>query len=71
MNYFTWSKEYYSDAENLLKTIRKYEEELKKGDSGNFEFLHSTISSYRNIYYDLLNTAKMLESKAMEEQNAA
>lgn len=71
MDYFTWSQEYYNDAENLLKTIRKYEEQLKKGETDNLEFLNSTISSYRYIYYDLLNTAKMLESRAMEEKNAA
>ncbi len=71
MDYFTWSQEYYNDAENLLKTIRKYEEQLKKGDTDNLEFLNSTISSYRYIYYDLLNTAKMLEARAMEEKNAA
>lgn len=71
MDYFTWSQEYYNDAENLLKTIRKYEEQLKKGEADNLEFLNSTISSYRYIYYDLLNTAKMLEARAMEEKNAA
>lgn len=71
MDYFTWSQEYYRDAENLLKTIRKYELQLKAGETDNLELLNSTISSYRYIYYDLRNTAKMLESRAMEEINAA
>ncbi|MGN0488654.1 MAG: hypothetical protein ACI4HO_05290 [Ruminococcus sp.] len=71
MDYFTWSQEYYRDAENLLKTIRKYEQQLKAGETDNLELLNSTISSYRYIYYDLRNTAKMLESRAMEEINAA
>lgn len=71
MDYFIWSQEYYRDAENLLKTIRKYEQQLKAGETDNLELLNSTISSYRYIYYDLRNTAKMLESRAMEEINAA
>ena len=71
MDYFTWSQDYYRDAENLLKTIRKYEQQLKAGETDNLELLNSTISSYRYIYYDLRNTAKMLESRAMEEINAA
>ena len=71
LDYFTWSQEYYRDAENLLKTIRKYEQQLKAGETDNLELLNSTISSYRYIYYDLRNTAKMLESRAMEEINAA
>ncbi len=71
MDYFTWSQEYYRDAENLLKTIRKYEQQLKAGETDNLELLNSTISSYRYIYYDLRNTAKLLESRAMEEINAA
>ena len=71
MDYFTWSQEYYRDAENLLKTIRKYEQQLKAGETDNLELLNSTISSYRYIYYDLRSTAKMLESRAMEEINAA
>lgn len=71
MDYFTWSQEYYNDAQNLLKTIRKYEEQLKSGETDNLELLNSTISSYRYIYYDLLNTSKMLEARASEEKNAA
>ncbi len=71
MDYFTWSQEYYNDAQNLLKTIRKYEEQLKSGETDNLELLNSTISSYRYIYYDLLNTYKMLEARASEEKNAA
>lgn len=71
MNYFTWSQEYYRDAENLLKTIRKYEKVLKEGKMQNLEMINSIISNYRNIYYDILNTAKMLEARAGEEQNAA
>ena len=71
MDYFTWSQEYYRDAENLLKTIRKYEQQLKAGETDNLELLNSTISSYRYIYYYLRNTAKMLDSRSMEEINAA
>lgn len=72
LNYFTWSQEYYRDAENLLKTIRKYEKALKEGKMQNLELINSIISNYRNIYYDVLNTAKMLEARAIEkEQNNA
>ena len=71
MNYFTWSQEYYKDAENLLKTIRKYEKTLKEGNIQNLEMLNSLLANYRNIYYDILNTAKMLEARGMEQINAA
>lgn len=72
MNYFTWSQEYYRDAENLLKTIRKYETALKEGKVQNLELINSIISNYRNIYYDVLNTGKLLESRGLEtEQNNA
>lgn len=71
LNYFTWSQEYYRDAENLQKTIRKYEKALKEGKVQNLELINSIIANYRNIYYDILNTAKMLEARAKEEQNAA
>ena len=71
MNYFTWSQEYYKDAENLLKTIRKYEKILKEGNIQNLEMLNSVLANYRNIYYDILNTAKMLEARGMEQKNAA
>mgnify|MGYP006967317810 CR=1 FL=1 len=60
-----------TDAENLLKTIRKYEKVLKEGKVQNLELINSILSNYRNIYYDILNTAKMLEARAKEEQNAA
>lgn len=71
MDYFTWSQEYFKDAENLMKTIRKYEKMLKEGNVKNYEKLNSIISSYRNIYYDIYNTGKMLLVRAMEESNAA
>ena len=71
MDYFTWSQEYYRDAQNLKETIKKYEEQLKSADYKNLEFLNSTISTYRNIYYDLINIAKELESRSKEKINAA
>lgn len=71
MDYFTWSQEYYRDAENLKQTIKKYEEQLKSADYTNLEFLNSTISTYRNIYYDLINIAKELKSRSKENINAA
>lgn len=71
MDYFTWSKEYYRDAQNIGKVIKKYEAQLKSRDCSNFEYINSTIASYRSIYYELLNTAKMLEARGREQQNAA
>ena len=71
LDYFTWSQEYYRDAQNLKETIKKYEEQLKSADYTNLEFLNSTISTYRNIYYDLINIAKELESRSKEKINAA
>lgn len=71
MNYFRWSKEYYEDAKNLLRTIRKYEKALKNKDVQNLEAINSIIANYRNIYYDIINTAKMLEERGAEHNNAA
>ncbi len=71
MDYFTWSQEYYRDAENLLKTIRKYELMLKEGNVKNLEKINSIIAKYRGIYYDVLNTARMLEERALVQTNAA
>ena len=70
MDYKEWSREYYRDAEKLLKTLRKYQRMLKNGNGGNLEELNSTVASYRYIYYDLLNTAKLLESRG-EKADAA
>ena len=56
---------------HLKETIKKYEEQLKSADYTNLEFLNSTISTYRNIYYDLINIAKELESRSKEKINAA
>lgn len=71
MDYFAWSQEYYRDAENLLSTIEKYKNLLKTADRLNYEQLNSTLSSYRYIYYDLVNTARTLEERAKESLNAA
>ena len=64
MDYFTMSQEYFRDAENVLKTMRKYESKLNGCKKENLEKLNSKIASYRFIYYDLLNTAKLLEKRA-------
>lgn len=64
MDYFTMSQEYYRDSEKILKTMRKYESKLNECRKENLEKLNSTIASYRYIYYDLLNTAKLLEERA-------
>ena len=71
MDYNEWAEEYLYDAENLLKTIRKYEKLLKSGDEKNEENINSIIASYRYIYYDLINTAKMMKERAKDKENAA
>ena len=68
MDYFTMSKEYFQDAKKILKTLRKYETKLKNSKKENLEKLNSKIASYRYIYYDLLNTAKLLEKRAKKIQ---
>ncbi|MBQ7505545.1 MAG: hypothetical protein IJT79_09590 [Ruminococcus sp.] len=68
MDYFTMSKEYFQDAKKILKTLRKYEAKLKNSRKENLEKLNSKIASYRYIYYDLLNTAKLLEKRAKKNQ---
>ena len=71
MDYFTMSKDCYRDAEQLLKTIRKYEAKLSGSKKENLEKLNSKIASYRFIYYVLINTAKLLGKRAekLEQQN--
>ena len=69
MDYFTMSQEYYRDSESILKTLRKYEKKLNGCRKENLEKLNSTIASYRYIYYDLLNTAKLLEDRAKKFGN--
>ena len=71
MNYIEWAKEYYNDAENLMKTIKKYEKVLKDGKDRNEEKLNKIINFYTYIYYDILNTAKMLEKKGKKIESAA
>lgn len=72
MNYKEWSDEYFRDAENLLKTIRKYEKMLEDKNPKNLEKINSIIITYRNIYYDILNTGKLLLARANgDEYNAA
>lgn len=71
MNYNEWAREYFNDADNLMKTIRKYENLLKEGNEKNEENLNSIIASYRYVYYDLINTAKMLKKKAEGVKNAS
>lgn len=57
------AQDYRKDAENILKTIRKYEARLDTAKRINLEKLNSTIASFRYIYYDLINTAKLLEER--------
>lgn len=71
MNYLAWAEEYYRDAENLMKTIRKYEKMLNTQKGKNLEKLNSLLASYRNIYYDVLNTGRLLEERYKEQHNAA
>lgn len=71
MNYNEWAEEYIKDAENLKKVIDKYYKLIKEGKATNEENVNSIIASYRYIYYDLINTAKMLKERAKESVNAA
>ena len=71
MDYSVMAREYYESAEKLKKTISKYENKLKTAEQRNLEEINSIIASYRNIYYDVFNTARMLEERAKEKENAA
>ncbi len=71
MDYSVMAREYYVSAEKLKKTISKYENKLKTAEQRNLEEINSIIASYRNIYYDVFNTARMLEERAKEKENAA
>ncbi|MCR5653204.1 MAG: hypothetical protein K6F88_05320 [Ruminococcus sp.] len=66
MDYFTMSQEYFRDADAIHKTMRKYEAKLSGCRKENLEKLNSTIASYRYIYYDLYNTAKLLLKRAQK-----
>ena len=69
MDYFTMSQEYFRDAEKIMKTMRKYESKLRGCRKENLEKLNSIIASYRYIYYDLYNTAKLLRNRAEKTEN--
>ena len=69
LNYFTWSQEYYETAEELKKTIKKYETVLKEGKVQNLELINSIIATYKNIYYDLINTGKLIEERGVEPEH--
>jgi hypothetical protein len=71
MNYNEWAKEYFNEAENIMKTIKKYEKLLESGAEKNEENINSIIAFYRYIYYDALNTGKMLKERAERVHNAA
>lgn len=71
MNYIEWAEEYINDAEKIKKVIDKYYKLLKDGETTNEENINSVIASYRYIYYDLINTAKMLKARAKENVDAA
>ena len=69
MDYFVMSQEYLRDSKKILKTMRKYEARLNGCRKENLEKLNSIIASYRYIYYDLLNTAKLLRERAEKYGN--
>lgn len=71
MDYFTWSQEYYKDAENVLNTIKKYENALNNGEITNMEMVNSLVANYKCIYRELLNTGRILEQRAKEQRVAA
>ncbi len=71
MNYNEWAEEYFNDAENIMKTIEKYKNLLDSGDETNEENINSIIAFYRYVYYDLINTGKMLRERGKKAENAA
>jgi hypothetical protein len=70
MNYNEWAEEYFNDAKNVMKTIKKYEKRIESGEETNEENINSIIAFYRYVYYDILNTAKMLKNRAEAINNA-
>lgn len=71
MNYKKWAEEYFNDAENVMKTVKKYEKRIESGEEKNEENINSIIAFYRYVYYDLINTGKMLLKKSEGKTNAA
>lgn len=70
MNYNEWAEEYFNDAKNVMKTIKKYEKRIESGEETNEENINSIIAFYRYVYYDIMNTAKMLKNRAEAINNA-
>ncbi|MBQ5347491.1 MAG: hypothetical protein IIU39_05530 [Ruminococcus sp.] len=70
MNYNEWAEEYFNDAKKVMKTIKKYEKRIESGEETNEENINSIIAFYRYVYYDILNTAKMLKNRAEAINNA-
>lgn len=63
MDYKAMSEEYYETAKGLKRTIGKYKNMLK-GSKCNREYVNAQIAGFRSIYYDVVNTAKLLENRA-------
>lgn len=64
MDYQAMAEEYYQTAQDLQRTIRKYEEQLNNCKGYNRQHLRSVISKYRRLYSEVIHTAAILTQRA-------
>jgi hypothetical protein len=67
MDYKAMADEYYKTAENLQRTQRKYEDQLKTCKACNREKLNGTIAYYRSLHREMIHTAVILSRRANGE----
>ncbi len=61
--YLHMADEYYSQAEKIKVTIKKYESQLDN-NKANLEYLNSKISYYRSLRNEMFITGNKLKNKA-------
>lgn len=64
MDYKAMADEYFKSAEDLLKTLRKYEDQLKTCKACNREQINGVIAYYRSLRNEALHTAITLSRRA-------
>lgn len=67
MNYYAWSREYYSSAQNLAELIDRLKQRRKRCRAAEKRELDDKISSYRECYRECMQTANLLMERARGE----
>ncbi len=66
MTYKEWADEYFKSAENLRERISLLKNELKTVSPDKLAELNDRINIMTGMYYDCMDTAKLLASRKGE-----